>query len=163
MFLAVLHYNENADRECKRGRDGEPRLKVANRKYMGGKGTARPVKEKATFGKFSLPSRSSPPLKKNDMQVVGGKTNLCCAAGYAREIQQRVVDYTMRPRSVVLEELPVAPPTMTDSVPRQNTREEAVDMRVVRQRFTSPASAVDPGHATTSRVEVMPRRSSRLQ
>ena len=55
MFLAVLHYNENSERESKRGRDGEPLLKVAYRKYLGGKGTARPVKVDATFGMSSLP------------------------------------------------------------------------------------------------------------
>ena len=94
---------------------------------------------------------------------MNGRTNLCCVAGYAREIQQRIVEHMMRSQSVVLEELPLAPPTMTDSVPRKNTREEAVEMRGVRQRFTPQASAVDQGHVSTSHVEVLPRRSARLQ
>ena len=51
LVLAALHYNENADRPCKREADGTIKLQVNFTRAKKGRPSVRKVKEAATYGK----------------------------------------------------------------------------------------------------------------
>lgn len=51
LYLATMHYNENADREQAVTKAGEPKYKVVFPKSKRGVCVARPLKTQATFSK----------------------------------------------------------------------------------------------------------------
>ncbi|KAF1389887.1 hypothetical protein PFLUV_G00052190 [Perca fluviatilis] len=52
LYLAAMHYNENADREQATTSAGQPVFKVVFPKSRKGEVTARPVKTDPTYSKF---------------------------------------------------------------------------------------------------------------
>ena len=49
--LAVIHFNNNLNRDIKRKKDGSQQIKVVYPKFKNGEATTRDVRVKQTFGK----------------------------------------------------------------------------------------------------------------